>query len=153
WIGPRAKGHGAKGTARGPIQLSTSVEAQGRSVGELMKVACAQGLEGLIAKRKGSLYRSGRTKDWLKLKCSRRQEFAIVGYLPLTGTTNRVGSLLIAVVGDDGELHYAGKVGTGYDAKARKEIAAMLDRDRETTPKFAGAPRIGVAHFSKPKLV
>ena len=149
----RAKGRGDKGGARGPIQLSTQVEADGRSADELLKVACAQGLEGLIAKRMGSTYVSGRTKDWLKLKCSKRQELAVVGYLPLTGTTNRVGSLLIAVAGDDHKLHFAGKVGTGYDAKARKEIAEMLDRDRVEQSDVVGAPRTRTAHFSKPKLV
>jgi bifunctional non-homologous end joining protein LigD len=89
----------------------------------------------------------------LKLKCKQRQEFALVGYLPLTGTANAVGSLLLALVGEDGAFHYAGKVGTGFDSATRISIAKQLDAHRVPDPSAEGMPRIKVAHFSKPRLV
>src|SRR6185295_9965993 len=89
----RAKGKGRGTGVRGPLSLSAQIDPGGRSVKELLAVACAEGLEGLIAKRKGSKYSGGRGKDWLKIKCAKRQELAILGYVPLTNTTNRVGAL------------------------------------------------------------
>lgn len=139
------------GKPRAPLALSSTIA--GQSWREVLRVACAAGLEGVIAKRKGSRYVPGRQRDWQKLKCTRRQELAIVGYLPFTGTTNRVGSLLLAVFGDDGAFHYAGKVGTGFDAEARRDLAERIDEHRSDAPTAEGMPRMRAAHFAKPKLV
>lgn len=135
-----------------PLARSTVVAPEGRDADALLRAACDQGLEGLIAKRRGSRYVAGRTRDWLKLKCTRRQELAIVGYLPLTRTTNRVGSLLLAVAEGRG-FRYAGKVGTGFDARARRELAEALDAHRIDEPPAADAPRSKTAHWSSPRLV
>jgi len=137
--------------AKAPIARSSTIE--GASFREVLRVACENGLEGVIAKRKGSRYLPGRQRDWQKLKCTRRQEFAVVGYQPHTGTTNRVGSLLLAVMGEDGKFHYAGKVGTGFDAGARRDLAERIDRHRVDAPMAEGLPRVGAAHFARPKLV
>jgi bifunctional non-homologous end joining protein LigD len=147
----RARLEVAMKSARDPLALSSTIE--GNDWREILAVACRGGLEGVIAKRKGSRYTPGRSKDWLKLKCTHRQEFAIVGYLPFTGTTNAVGSLLIAVMGEDGEFHFAGKVGTGFNAEARRSIAKQLDAHRVPNPTAKGMPRIKIAHFSEPRLV
>jgi bifunctional non-homologous end joining protein LigD len=149
----RAKGKGKGIGARGPLSLSAQVETDGHDVKQLLKVACEQGLEGLIAKRKGSKYVGGRGRDWLKIKCSKRQELAILGYVPLTHTTNRVGALLVGFVDDDRKMRFAGKVGTGFDTKTRQDLAERLDAARIERPDVAGAPRIQNAHWSKPKLV
>lgn len=137
--------------ARAPLALSSTIE--GKDWRSILRIACDGGLEGVIAKRKGSRYSPGRSKDWLKLKCTNRQEFAIVGYLPFTGTDSAVGSLLIAVMGDDGAFHFAGKVGTGFNAATRKSIAKELDANRVPDPPAKGMPRIKIAHFSEPRLV
>jgi len=147
----RARLESAMKGARDPLALSSTIE--GTDWREILRLACEGGLEGVIAKRKGSRYSPGRSKDWLKLKCTHRQEFAIVGYLPFTGTDNAVGALLLAIVGDDGELHYTGKVGTGFNAEMRKSIAKQLDAHRVPNPTAKGMPRIKVAHFSEPRLV
>jgi bifunctional non-homologous end joining protein LigD len=147
----REKLEGALERAKPPLSLASAVEVT--DLASVMRTVCGQGLEGLIAKRKGSRYVTGRSRDWLKLKCTHRQEFALMGYLPFVDTTNRVGSLLLAVRGADGQFHYAGKVGTGFDAAARKEIAELLDRHRATTPTAVGMPRIKAAHFAEPALV
>jgi bifunctional non-homologous end joining protein LigD len=146
----RARLERAMKGAKDPLALSSTIE--GDDWREILSIACRGGLEGVIAKRKGTRYTPGRSKDWLKLKCTHRQEFAIVGYLPFTGTTNAVGSLLLATH-KDGEFQYAGKVGTGFNATARRDIAKQLDAHRVDHPTAKGMPRIKVAHFSEPRLV
>ncbi len=137
--------------AREPLALSSTIE--GDDWRTILRVACNGGLEGVIAKRKGSRYAPGRSREWLKLKCTHRQEFAIVGYLPFTGTNSAVGSLLLALYGDDGAFHYAGKVGTGFNSETRKSIAKQLDAHRVQDPPAKELPRIKLAHFSEPRLV
>jgi bifunctional non-homologous end joining protein LigD len=111
------------------------------------------GQEGLIAKRAGSAYQSSRSKDWLKFKCSLEQEFVIGGYTDPQGSRSGFGALLVGYY-EDGELRYAGKVGTGFGhdllAKLSKELKALKRSD----PPFAdrGIGRRN-AHWVEPKLV
>jgi bifunctional non-homologous end joining protein LigD len=147
----RERLEGALSKAKAPVSLASTVEVT--DLAAVMKTVCGQGLEGLIAKRKGSKYVAARSKDWLKLKCTHRQEFALLGYLPFTNTTDRVGSILLGVRGKDGQFHYSGKVGTGFDNAARKHIAEQLDRHRADGPTAVGMPRIKIAHFGNPALV
>jgi len=86
---------------------------------EALKRAASSGYEGIIAKKKTSCYEGRRSKDWLKVKALNEQEFIIVGWNPSSHSSKEIGSLHLAVKGDDGELHYAGKVGTGFAAKLR----------------------------------
>ncbi len=88
----------------------------------ILASACELGLEGVIGKRLGSPYRSRRSKDWIKLKCAHRQEFVIVGYTPPKGGRQHLGALLVALHDERGELHYAGKVGTGFTAAKLKQL-------------------------------
>lgn len=133
------------------LVLSTATEGDYRAV---LDLACKRGLEGIVAKEKKSTYVAGRRPTWLKVKCHLRQEFAVVGYLPLMETQDAVGGLLIATYGNDGRFHYAGKVGTGFDSATRVRLAKMLDRDRSETPTATGAPKLhGLARWSVPKLV
>lgn len=133
------------------LVLSTATEGDWRAV---LDLACKRGLEGIVAKQKGSSYVAGRRPTWLKVKCRLRQEFAIVGYLPLLETQDAIGGLLIAVRGDDGRFHYAGKVGTGFDDETRARLAKLLDANRSAAPTAVGAPKLyGLARWSKPKLV
>ena len=79
------------------------------------------GLEGVISKRAESRYRSGRNRDWLKIKCSRRQEVIVGGFTEPSGTRSDLGALLLGVM-ENGKLRYAGKVGTGFDASTLREL-------------------------------
>jgi len=92
----------------------------------LLASACELGLEGVIGKRLGSPYRSRRNKDWIKLKCAHRQEFVIVGYTPPKGGRQHLGALLVALHDEQGALHYAGKVGTGFTAALLKQLHARF---------------------------
>ena len=71
------------------------------------------GLEGIISKRADAPYHSGRGHDWLKTKCSDRQEFVVAGFAPSTADAHAVGALVLGVY-DHGELKYAGRTGTGF---------------------------------------
>src|SRR5439155_20149223 len=81
---------------------------------DLLRQACGDGWEGLIAKRADGPYRSGRSSDWLKLKCSASQELVIGGWTDPKGSRSAFGALLVGYYDDTG-LRYAGKVGTGFD--------------------------------------
>lgn len=122
----------------------------------LLKSACDMALEGIIGKRIDSPYTSTRSPNWIKLKCRRRQEFVIGGYTEPAGSRTAFGALLLGVYDDKGKLQYAGRVGTGFDAKTLRDIKAKLDRHASRTMPFATAPsersRTPV-HWVKPELV
>jgi bifunctional non-homologous end joining protein LigD len=109
----------------------------------LHAAAQEQGLEGIMAKRADSRYFPGRrTRDWLKIKTHGRQEFIVAGYT--RGGGRRAGTLgsLILAVQDDGELRYAGNVGTGFtDAEIRRVLAKLKPLRRETSP-FTTVPKM-----------
>ena len=117
--------------------------------------ACRLGWEGLIAKRADAPYRPGRTRDWLKFKCLNGQEFAIGGYTDPKGSRVGFGALLLGYYGRDGKLHYAGKVGTGFDRRtltSLHESLAALERPDPPFEPVRGLPRSHV-HWVEPQLV
>jgi bifunctional non-homologous end joining protein LigD len=138
--------------AKPPVLVSRAVEG---SLEDLLQAARTNGLEGLIAKRRGSAYVSGRSQQWVKLRFDRRQECAIVGYIPMAGTHDDVGALLLAVVerARPGVLVFAGRVGTGFDARTRHALGARLNEHRSAGPEIENAPRIKDARWTKPALV
>ena len=113
---------------------------------------CAEGLEGVVSKLADAPYRGQRTKSWLKTKCTRRQEFVIVGWTP-SDKKRGFRSLLLGLNDADG-LRYAGKVGTGFDQKLMDEISARLAKLEQVEPTVK-APRAYVrgAHWVRPELV
>ncbi len=117
------------------------------------KEACSSGWEGLIAKRADAPYAHGRSRDWLKLKCAWEQELVIGGYTDPAGSRTDFGALLVGYY-EDGQLRYAGKVGTGYTAATLSELGAQL-RDLETdAPPFVDAQPIPRGtHWTRPELV
>ena len=110
------------------------------------------GWEGVIAKRKSSLYETRRSKEWLKVKATQQQEFVIVGWQPSNATDREIGSLHLAV-NENGELRYAGKVGTGFSAKLRGSLREQLAKHAVAKPPVKDAPRIKSALWTKPRLV
>ncbi|OGB30691.1 MAG: ATP-dependent DNA ligase [Burkholderiales bacterium RIFCSPLOWO2_02_FULL_66_35] len=116
--------------------------------------ACKLGLEGVMAKRLGSSYRSSRSADWVKLKCSQRQEFVIGGYTAPQGARTGFGALLLGVNDAQGTLQYAGDVGTGFSEKALKDLKKALDaKARSTSPFAAGSKIEGKPQWVAPTLV
>lgn len=122
---------------------------------DIFESACDLALEGVIGKRVGSPYVSSRNTDWIKLKCRLRQEFVIVGYTRPQGSRSGFGALLLAV-NDNAGLVYAGRVGTGFDQAALKNIYAQLTPlERKTSPleKPLTSTQARGVHWVEPKLV
>ena len=107
----------------GPIRHTDHFEEGGPLI---LKKACELGLEGLISKRRNAPYRSGRTDNFVKIKCRGRQEFVVAGYAPAASLPKAIGALTVAVH-EDGELRYAGRVGTGYTEKLARDLFKRLE--------------------------
>jgi bifunctional non-homologous end joining protein LigD len=119
----------------------------------MLKAACDQGAEGIIAKRASSRYLSARSTDWLKLKCLRRQEFVIGGYTAPQGSRELLGALLVGYY-DGKSLRYAGKVGTGYDRRTLELLhSRLLPLHRPSSPFSEGPAPVGDVQWVTPKLV
>lgn len=114
----------------GSIRLSEEIEGDGD---ELLQAACDLGLEGIIAKDRDTKYRSGRTRDWLKIKCVQSESFVIVGYEKSTVARGGIGSLLLAARKADGWVS-VGSVGTGFKERDATELKATLDKLKITKP-------------------
>ncbi len=137
-------------TGRGPVMFSKHVLGDGK---RLFDLALANDLEGIVGKRRLSTYSGRRSRDWLKIKTHKRQEFVIGGWTEARGSRKHFGALLLGVYGEGG-LAYAGSVGTGFDAKKLAAIAARLEPlERKTSP-FTTAPKTDTkAHWAAPQLV
>jgi bifunctional non-homologous end joining protein LigD len=120
----------------------------------LFREACRQGLEGLIAKRADSPYRSeARSRDWLKLKCHFEQELVIGGFTAPQGSRTDFGALLVGYHEVD-ELRYAGKVGTGFDRATLETLGRRLRELERDDPPFADVhPIPRGTHWVEPELV
>jgi len=121
---------------------------------DMIAAACSMGLEGIIGKRRDSTYTSRRSGTWIKLKCGQRQEFVIGGYTDPQGSRSGFGSLLLGTYGDDGKLHYAGNVGSGFDGDTLHDVKAKMDKLASADNPFAPSRDIDrKAHWLKPVLV
>ncbi|WP_458395649.1 non-homologous end-joining DNA ligase [Rhizobium ruizarguesonis] len=133
---------------QGNIRLSEEIEADGD---QLLASACEHGLEGIIAKRRDAPYRSGRLGDWLKIKCTQSDGFAIVGYEKSSASFGGIGRLLLAARKGD-EFVYVGGVGTGFNERSAAELREQMDNLIISKPAVdTGRKRNAV--FIDPKLV
>jgi DNA ligase D-like protein (predicted ligase) len=133
----------------GPLRLSQHRNGDGEA---FYREACSKGWEGLIAKRVDAPYVHGRSRDWLKLKCSAEQELVIGGYTEPRGSRTDLGALLLGVY-EDGRLRYAGKVGTGFTRATLRDLAERLAPLRSERSPFADDPRERGATWVRPELV
>lgn len=134
----------------GPIRFAPHVIGAGEKLFDAM---CRAGQEGIICKRADAPYIGRRTKAWLKVKCTQRQEFLIIGWTPSSARARPFASLLLAQK-RDGKLTYAGKVGTGFDT----DTLAMLARKLEPFARKSAAVDVPLseargARWVSPKLV
>ena len=123
----------------------------------LLESACQMQMEGLIGKRVGSVYRSQRSNEWIKLKCKHRQEFVVVGYTEPKGSRGGFGALLLGLHdADSGEMRYAGKVGTGFSEATLRSILQRLEplvtRKKAVVNPPSGMQARGV-HWVEPTLL
>jgi len=120
---------------------------------EALKEVARDGWEGIIGKRLTSTYEGRRSKDWVKVKALNQQELVIIGFNPSSATNREIGALHLAVMGDDGALRYAGKVGTGFTSKMRVELMKMLSADVVEKPMATQTPRAKIATWVRPRHV
>ncbi len=139
----------------GPVRYGDHVAEEGRA---FFEAASAQRLEGIVAKKTRSVYAGGRTRDWIKIKCQKRQEFVIGGYTDPQGARGHFGALHLGLYDGPVEarrLVYVSKVGSGFDQAGLVAIWARLrPLDRATPPFEAGAVPTGRGHhWVEPRLV
>jgi bifunctional non-homologous end joining protein LigD len=139
-----------------PLRYSGHVPGQGA---EMFAKACETGLEGIISKEANAPYVAGRQRSWLKIKCSRRQEFIIVGFSDARKGERALGALYLAYH-KNGVLQYAGKVGTGFSFQSARELAGRLEKIGVKTPVLSRSETVGLAagewrevHWVKPILL
>ena len=126
----------AKMPKHGTLRFSQSLTEPG-SV--LLKHACKLGLEGIVSKLADAPYHSGRGHDWLKSKCSDRQELVIAGFAPSSADAHAVGALVVGYY-DHGKLVYAGRTGTGFTHATARELYRKLKALRTDKTPFATVP-------------
>jgi len=133
-----------------PVSFTEHRENEGEAC---FQEACRKHWEGVIAKNGASEYVSGRSRHWLKFKCSREQEFVIGGYTDGSGGRIGFGALLLGHY-RSGKLMYAGKVGTGFDTETLRRLGKRLAQLETPASPFAGddLPRRG-SRWVKPELV
>jgi bifunctional non-homologous end joining protein LigD len=139
-----------------PVPGATRIrysEAFEGTTDDLLAAACQMGLEGLIGKRLDAPYVSARTPSWIKLKCTRRQEFVIGGFTARKGSRHGLGALLLGLHDEAGKLHYAGRVGSGLDSRMLTKLLAMLTELEVPASPFEKSPPRLAARWVKPKLV
>lgn len=119
------------------VRYAAHMDAEGTA---FFEAAAAQGLEGIVAKHRRSRYEPGkRVTTWLKLKARPEQELVVGGWTPGKGTATELGAVVVGV--HEGErLRFAGKVGSGFDARTRRELRTRLDSLEVDAPPFDPAP-------------
>jgi len=136
--------------AEPPIHYADHIASGGETLFDRL---CREGYEGIVSKRADAPYRGMRTRSWLKAKCTRRQEFVILGYVESDKKGRDLRSLALGL-NEAGALRYAGRVGTGFDAEARAMLLARLKPLTRKTPP-AEVPRVAArgVRWVTPKIV
>jgi bifunctional non-homologous end joining protein LigD len=132
------------------VRFSADLKGSAR---EVLEHACKLGLEGLIGKEAASVYVSGRSKSWIKLKCRQRQDFVIGGYSAPRGSRKGFGALLVGLYDQQGKLHFTGKVGTGFDENLLRSLTRRLAALKRPEPAFVDPPREKGVQWVRPALV
>ncbi|QIQ85372.1 DNA ligase D [Erythrobacter sp.] len=137
-------------SAEPPIHVADHVIGSGE---KLFSAMCDAGQEGIISKAIDAPYRSSRSKAWVKVKCTRRQEFVVIGWKPSKAKGRPFASLLMAQF-ENGELVYKGNVGTGFDGDDFDALSGKLKRlERKTPPAEVEKAKARGVRWVTPKLV
>ena len=138
------------GEAPPPLHVADHVIGAGEKLFEAM---CAAGQEGIISKTIDGAYSGRRGKGWVKVKCTRRQEFVIIGWKKSSAKARPFSSLLLAQY-EGGKLVYKGNVGTGFSADTLADLAARLkELERPTAPAEVSRPDARGVTWAEPQLV
>ncbi len=139
----------------GPLRYCDHYAARGRN---FFQAVAEAGLEGIVAKRRDSIYRGTRGGDWLKIKCPQLGRFVIGGWTEPAGARAHFGALLLGAFESDGSLRFVSRVGTGFDERKLRVIHGLLERRKRDHSPFRrpieGEPRVPPrSHFCEPDLV
>jgi bifunctional non-homologous end joining protein LigD len=127
----------SKARKGGPLRLSESLTEPGPT---LLKHACRMGLEGIVSKLADAAYHSGRGRDWIKIKCSDRQELVVAGFAPSSADAHAVGALVLGYY-EAGKLRYAGRTGTGFSHAGARELYRKLKALKRETSALQPVPK------------
>jgi bifunctional non-homologous end joining protein LigD len=137
--------------AGGVVQFSDHYAEKGL---DLFDAAKQRGLEGILAKKRKSVYEEQRSRDWLKIKITQRQECVIGGYTDPEGSREYFGALVLGLYGQKGRLIHVGQVGTGFDHKTLKEMFARLQPLKtKQNPFYGEIGGLRKVQFVRPELV
>jgi bifunctional non-homologous end joining protein LigD len=126
-----------RGHDRAHLRFSRSLHERGPV---LLKQACKMGLEGIVSKLADAPYHSGRGRDWLKAKCSDRQELVVAGFTPSSTDSHAVGALVLAFYAR-GKPRYAGRTGTGFTGDTARALYRTLKSHKRKTSPFKPVPK------------
>ncbi len=137
---------------RGVLRYSDHLAGE---AGRVRRQACAMGLEGIVCKLADAPYRGTRSRDWLKVKCQGREEFAVLGWTPPAGSRGGLGALHLGFRDGENRMHYVGGVGTGFSDAELRALRRKLSPLASTPPAdlwLAGDPPEPAIRWVRPEL-
>jgi bifunctional non-homologous end joining protein LigD len=133
------------------LRFSDHYEREGKA---LFDVAQQKGLEGILAKKRDSIYQEHRSREWLKIKITHRLECVIGGYTEPEGSRAHFGSIVLGLYDKQGRLIHVGQAGSGFDQKSLSEIWQMLKkRETKKNPFYGEVEALRKVFWVKPELV
>ena len=133
------------------LRYSDHYEKQGKA---LFEMARAKGLEGILAKKRDSIYQERRTSEWLKIKIRHRLEAVIGGYTEPEGSRAHFGSIVLGLYDKQGRLIHVGQAGSGFDQKSLDEVWKLLKkRETKKSPFYGEVEALRKVYWVKPELV
>lgn len=133
------------------LRYSDHFQTQGKA---LFEIAKEKGLEGILAKRRSSIYEERRTRDWLKIKIRQQLECVVGGYTEPEGTRAHFGSLVLGLYDREKKLIHVGQAGSGFDQKSLSEVWKKLKKiETDKNPFFGSVEALRKTYWVKPELV
>jgi bifunctional non-homologous end joining protein LigD len=133
------------------VRYSDHYEKQGKA---LFEMARAKGLEGILAKKRDSIYQERRTSEWLKIKITHRLEAVIGGYTEPEGSRAHFGSVVLGLYDKQGRLIHVGQAGSGFDQKSLDEVWKLLKKsETRKNPFYGEVEALRKVYWIKPELV
>jgi bifunctional non-homologous end joining protein LigD len=133
------------------LRYSDHYEKQGKA---LFEMARQKGLEGILAKKRDSIYQERRSSEWLKIKIRHRLEAVIGGYTEPEGSRAHFGSIVLGLYDKQGRLIHVGQAGSGFDQNSLEEVWKLLKkRETKKTPFHGEVEALRKVYWVKPELV
>jgi bifunctional non-homologous end joining protein LigD len=133
------------------LRYSDHYEKQGKA---LFEMARAKGLEGILAKKRDSVYQERRTREWLKIKITHRLECVIGGYTEPEGSRAHFGSIVLGLYDKQGRLIHVGQAGSGFDQASLDEVWKLLKKgETKKNPFYGEVEALRKVYWVKPELV